>query len=174
MALLVALAAFPAVPAASAEGPETLADSVGAERLAAWMKDESRLKAAYAECASKLEKPALGITVPVETWPDGSTKIAAAAGKAKFFEKEALVWCGDVTVKEFTEKGELKATFFAKGCVVDRETKSGWLEGHARGEMGGTSIEGDGIYFSFPEEVVRVAANVEIVSDEFKFEGVKL
>ena len=62
----------------------------------------------------------------------------------------------------------------AEGCIVDRNAKTGWLEGAATGEYGSTSLSGDGIYFSFPDEFAKISSNVEIMSSEFKFEGVKL
>ncbi|MCR5414518.1 MAG: hypothetical protein K6F50_07325 [Kiritimatiellae bacterium] len=154
--------------------PATVEAVAADERLEGWARDEERLRKAYSDSLGAIDAPAHGIVVPVEAYPDGSAKISATAGKAQFFSDSGLVWCGDVTVREFERDGSVKAAFKADGCIVDRKTRSGWLEGRARGEMDGTVISGVGIYVSFPDEYVRVSSDVEIVSEKFKFEGVKL
>ena len=156
------------------ETAETFDVAIASARRAAWSADEARLRAAYAEGLAKIDRPALGIVVPVESFPNGALKVAATAGKAQFFEADGLVWCGDVTVREYSESGAEKMSFSAAGCIVDRRTKSGWLEGAAHGTYGKTQLAGDGIYFSFPDEFVKISSKVEITSTEFKFEGVKL
>lgn len=172
-ALLVCLAVFAPASVAGAE-PETLAEAVPAARRAYWSADEARLRAEYSNCLARVDRPARGIVVPVESWPNGAAKVTATAERAQFFDKEGLVWCGGVTVREYDEDGVLKMTCRAEGCVVDRNAKTGWLEGSATGEYGSTSLSGDGIYFSFPDEFAKISSNVEIMSSEFKFEGVKL
>jgi hypothetical protein len=163
------------VAAAVAQAPSVAeaADPAFAE-AEALLLDEARLKAAYAECLSKIDRPAEGVVVPVESHPDGTIKVDAKAAKAQFFDKEGLVWCGDVTVREFDEKGRLKMELEAASCIVDRKTKSGWLDGVAVGRYGATELSGRGIYFSCPQEFVKITSEVSIVSSDIKFEGVRL
>ncbi len=154
--------------------PESFAEAVTTARRAAWDEDAARLRGAYTNCLAMVDRPAEGIVVPVESWPSGATKVSATARRAQFFEKEGLVWCGGVTLREYGEDGAVRMSFEADGCLVDRNAKTGWLEGRAHGNYGRTSLSGSGIYFSFSEEFVKIFTDVEIVSSEFKFEGVKL
>ncbi len=172
-AIAAALAALVAAPA-PAEAAEGSAASHGAELAAAMERDKTRLVAAYSNCVSRLDHPARGVVVPVESHPDGSVKVDAVVGEAQFFEKEGLVWCGDVTVREYGLKGEVRLELSAKSGVVDRATRSGWLEGCVSGSYGATTLAGRGVYFSFEEEYVKIFADVEITSTDIKFEGVKL
>lgn len=136
--------------------------------------DEERLKLEFEKCLTKLDKPSEGIVVPVENHPNGSLKVDIYAGKAQFFEKEAIVWCGDVIVREYDLNGNVKVEVEADACVVDRKTKSGWIKDFANGRYDKTKIRGCGIYFSFPEEFVKISSKVEIESSDIKFEGVEL
>ena len=70
--------------------------------------------------------------------------------------------------------GALKIEFEAASCIVDRKTKSGWLEGRAVGRCGDTELSGRGIYFSCSREYVKISSEVSIVSSDIKFEGVRL
>jgi len=161
-------------PAAETERAETFDEAVPAARRDAWARDEARLRAAYTNCVARLESPAEGIVVPVETYPDGTAKISATAGKAQFFEDEGIVWCGGVKVREYAPDGSVKMECEAAGAIVDRNTRTGWLEGRAKARYGATTLSGCGIYFSFSEEFAKICSCVEIVSSEIKFEGVKL
>ena len=145
-----------------------------ASATARFAADEERLKSEYEKCSSRLDRPSEGIVVPVENHPNGSLKVDIYAGKAQFFEKESLVWCGDVIVREYDLDGKVTVELEADACVVDRKTKSGWIKGLANGRYGKTKIRGCGIYFSFPEEFVKISSNVEIESSDIKFEGVEL
>lgn len=136
--------------------------------------DEARLKVEYRKCVEKLDKPSEGIVVPVESHPDGSLKVDVYAGRAQFFDKDSVVWCGDVVVREYEPNGNVKVELNASACIVDRNTKSGWIEGFASGRYGKTKISGCGIYFSFPDEFVKISSKVAIESSDIKFEGVEL
>lgn len=136
--------------------------------------DEARLKAEFKKCVEKIDKPSEEIVVPVESHPDGSIKVDVYAGKAQFFDKDAVVWCGDVVVREYELDGTVKLELKADACVVDRKTKTGWINGFASGRYGKTKIKGNGIYFSFPDEFVKISSKVEIESTDLKFEGVEL
>lgn len=142
--------------------------------LEASAADRDRLSAAYSNCLSRIDRPAEGVVVPVETHPDGSVKLDVAAEKAQFFEKEGLVWCGGVTIREYTPAGEVKFRIEAEGCIIDRRTKSGWIEGVARGTYGKTDLAGRGVWFSSEDEAVEICSGVEIVSRDLNMEGIRL
>lgn len=138
-------------------------------------REAARLQRVYADCVAALQTPAENLVVPIENHPDGSVKATVTAAKAQFFIDAGLVWGEGVELCEYEVGGtNVKARVTAEHCVVDRATKSGWAEGRVRVEYGGTSVEGDGIYFSFPEEYVKILSNVTIESSDLKFEGVKL
>ena len=151
---------------------EDLADM--SSLTAKYRDDEARLKVAYSNCLSRLDHPSEGIVVPVETHPDGSVKVNIMADKAQFFDKESLVWCGRVTVCEYNLDGSIKMAFRANDCIVDRNTKSGWISGRGVGATGKTRISGCGIYFSFSDEFVKISSKVAITSSDFNFKGVTL
>lgn len=138
-------------------------------------REAERLAGVYSNCVAALQRPAEDITVPIEHYPDGALKATVTAKKAQFFIDAGYVWGEGVTVREFEADGKTeRARVYAENCVVDRKTKSGWAPGHAAATYGGTSVEGDGIYFSFAEEFVKILSNVTIESKDLKFEGVKL
>lgn len=138
-------------------------------------REAERLAAVYTNCTAALETPAENLVVPVENHPDGSVKATVSAERAQFFIDAGYVWGEGVVLCEYEVGGtNVKARVTAERCVVDRSTKSGWAEGHVRAEYGKTTLEGDGIYFSFPEEYVKILSNVKIESKDVKFEGVKL
>ncbi len=66
--------------------------------------------------------------------------------------------------------GVVEAEIKADNCVVDRNTKSGWVKGHAWATYGGNEVEGDGIYFSFSEEFVTIYTNTRIRAKDQKFD----
>lgn len=143
-------------------------------RRAQFDREAERLKSRYADCAAAVKSPAENVSVPIENWPDGTLRSQITAARAQFFIDEGLVWGEGVTVREFTEKGELKTEVTAANCLIERETKSGWVEGAARAKYGKTELMGEGIFFSFSEEFVKISTNVVIRSSDFKLEGVKL
>lgn len=139
------------------------------------MDDEAQaMREAYVKCAGALNSPAENVMVPFENWPDGSVKSSVTAERAQFLTEEGLVWGKGVIVSQFDEKGTETARLEASDCIVHRESKCGWVEGHAKAVYGKTVIEGDRIYFSFPEEYIKIYSNVEIWSADLKMEGVKL
>ena len=136
--------------------------------------DRDRLATAYSNCLSRIDKPAQGVVVPVEMHPDGSVKMDVEAEKAQFFDKEGLVWCSGVTIREYASDGTQKLELAADACIVDRKTKSGWLAGRAKGVYGQTEITGSDVWFSAEEEAVKVFSGVEVASSGIKLEGLRL
>ena len=144
------------------------------EKRAFLDREAERLAEAFAKCAARADQPAEGIVIPIENYPSGAVKTNVSAGKAQYFLEEGLVWGERVKVTQYGEDGKAAASVEAERCVIDRATKSGWAEGHAKVTAGGTTVEGDGVYFSAAEEYVRITSKTEIVSRELKFGGFKL
>ena len=134
-------------------------------------REAERLRAAYTNCVANLEVPAEDVTIPVETFDDGSVKVMIFAKKAQYFLDRGLVWAEDVTVRRFKPDGTLEACIEAKNCVVDRFSKSGWAEGPATVTHGKTTFRGRGIYFSAPEGYVKVLEGTDVDSQDLKFGG---
>ena len=67
-----------------------------------------------------------------------------------------------VRVEQFKEDGSLFASLDAESCVVDRKTKSGWVEGAAQMVYGDSSVKGRGIYFSLEREFIKIFSQSEI------------
>lgn len=167
-------AAFAAAAIAAPGAGRCVFAQDGSAADAAMDADAARLAAAYSNCLSRIDRPAEGVSVPVETHANGAVKIEVFADKAQFFDKEGLVWCSGVTLREYSESGERRLELSAPACVIDRKTKSGWLEGRAAGRYGRTSIAGAGVWFSAQEEAVKVFSGVEVASSGIKLEGLKL
>lgn len=132
-----------------------------------------RLRAAYAECVKRLDQPADDVTVPVETFEDGSVKTIVFAKRAQYFMDRGLVWAEGVSVKKFKPDGSLDGQIDAERVVVDRFTKSGWAEGAATVTHGDTTFRGKGVYFSSPEGYVKVCSGSRIDSKDLKFGGAR-
>ena len=133
-------------------------------------REAERLQAAYADCAARAVAPAENVVLPVESHPDGSIKATVSAKAAQFFLQTGFVWGTNVVVRQYATNGVVEAEVVADRCVVDRGTKSGWVDGHARARYLGNEVEGDGIYFSFSEEFVRISSNTVIRAKDLKFD----
>ena len=129
--------------------------------------EAERLRAAYSNCLARVKSPAEDVTVPVETFADGSVKTVVVAKRAHFFVREGLVWAEGVVIRKLREDGAQEARVEADSCVVDRATKSGWAEGRAMVMHGGTVFRGEDVYFSSPESFVHIGRNMEMESDDF-------
>ena len=137
-------------------------------------REAERLSAAFTNCVAKLRDPAIDVAIPVETFEDGSVKTSIKAARAQFFVETGLVWAEGVEVSQFDERGTLVTKIEAERCVVDRESKSGWAPGRAKAEYGKTVVEGENVYFSFPEQYVMIFSRAGVSSTDIKLKGVKL
>ncbi|MBO5751415.1 MAG: hypothetical protein J6R80_03320 [Kiritimatiellae bacterium] len=135
------------------------------EARALQMKEALRLREAYSNCLARLDAPAEDVTVPVDTYPDGSVKFLISAKKAQFFLDTGMVWAENVVAKKFDEKGQIDTRIDARSLVVDRYTKSGWAEGPARVCQGPNVLTGSDIYFSAAESYVRIFKGADLKSD---------
>lgn len=166
--LVLALVAGGRLPAAAGAAgvsvPPAFETAVTAERLAAWEADEARLRAAYAECGTRVTRPAEQVVIPLQAAADGRPLVTATAAKAQYFElggeasadarrkaakKKHLVWCQEVTVRQFDEgDGSLVLELSAPGGLFDRDSLSGWLDGAVTGHWKTAPLTGTGVYFS--------------------------
>lgn len=133
-------------------------------------REAERLQAAYTSCVARLDEPAGDVVLPFERYPDGSVKASVTAKKAQVFLDTGMIWGADVVVAQFTTNGVEDARVEADACVIDRVTKSGWVQGHAKAVYLGNEVEGDGIYFSFSEEFVTIYTNTRIRVKDQKFD----
>lgn len=124
--------------------------------------DVQRLRAAYADCVKKLEAPAENVLIPLETFSDGKVKSKITAEKAQMFPDTGLIWGKGILVQQFKEDGSLYASLKAENCVVDRKSKSGWVEGSAEMSYGTSTVKGRGIYFSLEKEFIKIFSQSEI------------
>jgi hypothetical protein len=125
--------------------------------------DMLRLREAYAECVKKIEAPAEKVAFPLETYPNGTVKSRLKAEKAYMFIDTGYIWGEDIRVEQYKEDGKtVEGYLTADNCIVDRKTKSGWVEGNAKMDWDGTNIKGRGIYFDFDREFIKIFSQTEI------------
>ena len=135
--------------------------------------DAVRLMAAYSNCVAEVKTPSEEVTIPMETYPDGSVRTSVYAKRAQFFEKSPLVWAEDMVLTKLDDDGVEKLRLEARHCVIDRFERSGWIDGHARLIQGKTVFEGDGVYFSASNNFVTVYSDSDVKSADLKFGGLR-
>lgn len=136
-------------------------------------QEAERLRSTYTNLVRQVVSPATDVTVPFDTFPDGSVKTIIEAKKAQYFVNGGFVWAQNVMVRKFKRDGSLDVQIDARECLVDRYTKSGWVEGPARLTMDKTVMDGENVYFSSPEGYVRTTRNARIVSEDLKTGGLR-
>ena len=141
------------------------------EKRALHLHEAERLRAAYSNCVARIDQPAEDVSVPLETFEDGSVKVMVYAKKAQYFLQEGYVWAQGVVIRKFKDDGTVGAKIVAESCVVDRYSKSGWAEGPATVEHGKSRFSGKGIYFSSPDAYIKVFEASDCVSEDLKFGG---
>ena len=134
--------------------------------------DMMRLRVAYRDSVAKVESPAENVVFPLETFPDGSVKSRLTAARAQMFTDSEYIWGEDIRVEQYREAGSTNvwASLKAENCIVDRKTKSGWVEGSATMVYGDSSVKGRGIYFALPREYIKILSNCEIRTRGAKFD----
>lgn len=137
--------------------------------------DVMRLRTAYAECtkkiAEKLEAPAENVSIPIETFPNGTVKSRVTAARAHIFADTGFVWGEKVRVEQYLEDGTVHASLDAESCVVDRGTQSGWVAGDAKMTYGEASVKGRGVYFSLARQFIKIFSQSEIRVGHAKFDA---
>lgn len=136
-------------------------------------QEVDRLRSTYTNLVTRVVSPATDVTVPFDTFEDGSVKTVIQAEQAQYFVDGGFVWAHGVTVRKFKRDGSLDLRIDAQDCLIDRHTKSGWVEGPARLTMDKTVMDGENIYFSSPEGYVRTTRNARIVSEDLKTGGLR-
>lgn len=121
-----------------------------------------RLRAAYADCLAKVESPAENVVLPLEYNPDGTIKSRLTAARAQLFVDTGLVWAEGIRVEQFGPDGKPVLSLTADNCIVDRKSKTGWVEGVAKMTYGESSVRGRGVHFSIEREYVKIYAQSEI------------
>lgn len=124
--------------------------------------DMLRLRAAYADCVAKLALPAEDVVFPLETYPDGTVKSRLKAKRAQMFMDTGFIWGEGVRVEEYGADGKVSGWLTAENCVVDRKTRTGWVEGAATLTYNDTVVKGRGVYFSFEREFIKIFSQSEI------------
>ena len=131
--------------------------------------DMLRLRAAYEDCVKKIEAPAENVAFPLETYPDGTVKSRLRAGRAYMFLDTGFIWGENIRVEQYKPDGKTVEGFLtADNCIVDRKSKSGWVQGNAQMDWDGTAIKGRGIYFSFEREFIKIFSQTEIRARSLK------
>lgn len=131
--------------------------------------DMLRLRAAYESCVKKIEAPAENVTFPLETYPDGTVKSRLRAGRAYMFLDTGFIWGENIRVEQYKSDGKtVEGYLTADNCIVDRKSKSGWVQGNAHMDWDGTTIKGRGIYFSFEREFIKIFSQTEIRAKSLK------
>lgn len=127
-------------------------------------REAERLRAVYAQCAASVRVPAENVTIPVETFEDGSVRVVILAKKVQYFLDKGLIWGEGVTVRRLRPDGTVEARIEARNCVVDRASRSGWAEGPALVVHDRTAFRGKGVYFSASDGYVRVLEDSDVES----------
>lgn len=139
----------------------------------AMSKEASRLRAAYSNFVGQVSTPSEDIVIPLETNPDGSVRTSVSAKRAQFFLDSPMIWAEDLVLCKFDTDGVERMRLEAGKCVIDRVSRTGWIEGHAKLIQGKTTFGGEGVYFSATNGFVSVYSNADVVSADLKFGGLK-
>jgi len=136
-------------------------------------REAERLRGVYSNCLCNVVSPADKVSVPVESFEDGSIKTLVSADKAQYFLQEGLIWGTGVVVRVYAKDGSVEGCLTADSCVVDRSSKCGWAEGKVTVTHGKTRFAGVGAFFSSPESYVKVFRDSKVTSDDLKFGGLR-
>ena len=161
--------ALAALPALAAFNPDKWLAERGDD------SDMLRLRAAYEQCVKKIEAPAENVAFPLEAYPDGTVKSRLRAKKAYMFMDTGFIWGESIRVEQYKPDGKTVESYLtADNCIVDRKSKSGWVEGNAQMDWEGTVVKGRGIYFSFDREFIKIFSQTEIRTKALKLDAGKV
>lgn len=134
-------------------------------------QEAERLRTAYATHLARASEPAEDVTIPLDTYPDGSVRLVIVAKKAQIFAGEDFILAWDVVIRKLDEKGVQISCVEADRCLIDRTTKSGWAEGPVRIANEKTTFSGENVYFSSLEGYVMSMTKSKLVSTDMKLGG---
>ena len=138
-----------------------------------YTQEAERLEKAYREYSQRKSEPAEGAVIPVETYPNGSIKLSVTAARAKFFLKEGFVLAEDVVIVKLDEDGMEESRIEAEKCLIDRNTRNGWVEGPAKVVHDKTAYTGENVFFSTEDGYVATMKNSKLVATDIKIQDVK-
>lgn len=133
--------------------------------------EAERLRTAYQTHLARVDEPAEAVTIPLDTYEDGSVKMIIVAKKAQLFAREDFVLAWDLVIRKLDEKGVELSRVEAERCLVDRATKSGWCDGPVRIANEKTTFTGENVYFSSLEGYVMSLTKSKLVSTDMKLGG---
>ncbi len=136
--------------------------------------DMLRLRAAYSDCVAKIDSPAENVAIPLEYHSDGTVKSRLTAKRAQLFLDTDFIWGEGILVAQYREDGSAVGTIEAENCVVDRKTRTGWVEGVAKMTYGDSMVKGRGVYFSLEREFIKIFSQSEIRTKGFNDRPEKL
>ena len=91
------------------------------------------------------------------------------------FVDTGFIWGENIRVEQYKPDGKTVESYLsADNCIVDRKSKSGWVEGNARMDWEGTVVKGRGIYFSFDREFIKIFSQTEIRTKALKLDAGKV
>ncbi len=143
-------------------------------KVAIFEREAERLRFEQNRLSKLVKDPAENVSVTLEKHANGAIKTVLEAKKAQFFLDIGFVWGEDVVVTEYNLDGSKRGFITAQDCFVDRETKSGWVEGRIHAVYDKMTLDGEKVYFSFEEEYVRIFNDAQITSAGMKLKEVKL
>ena len=137
--------------------------NIGVSRSRLGLEGVSRKPSAMSSVTARTVD-SIGPYTPLETFPDGSVKSRLTAARAQMFPDTGYIWGEKIRVEQYKNPGTTNvwANLVAENCIVDRKTKSGWVEGDAMMVYGDSSVKGRGIYFSLPREFIKILSKCEI------------
>lgn len=135
--------------------------------------DMLRLRKAYAHCVAHLESPAENVVFPLETLPDGTVKSRLRARRAQLFIDSGLIWGEGIRVEQYDKDGKVDSFLEAENCIVDRKTKTGWVDGDAVISYGKSTVKGRGVHFSVDREFIKIFSKSEIRTTGLKIDPAK-
>lgn len=153
--------------------------SVSAFSSSKWLAERNddgdmlRLRKAYAQCVAQLESPAENVAFPLETLPDGTVKSRLKARRAQMFTDTGFIWGEGIRVEQYDKNGKIDSFLEAENCIVDRKTKTGWVEGDAVMSYGKSTVKGRGVHFSVDREFIKIFSKSEIRTSGLKIDPVK-
>lgn len=135
--------------------------------------DMLRLRKAYATCVAQLDSPAENVAFPIETLPDGTVKSRLKAKRAQMFLDTGFIWGEGIRVEQYGADGTVESFLTADNCIVDRKTKTGWVEGDAMISYGKSVVKGRGVHFSVGREFIKIFSKSEIRTSGLKLDPSK-
>ena len=133
------------------------------------------MRGKYAEYLGRVATPAENLTVPLENYADGSIKSSIFAKRACFFLQDGYIWGEGVTIRQLKRDGSVESQVDAENCLVNRETRRCWIEGHAKAYYRDQAeLEGDGVYLDAASEYAIISTNTVMKADGRTLKGVRL